>query len=256
MRILALGDVTDPRAVTYLSERLWAFRRQQRISFTVLNAENAGFIVGPAPEDATRLLDGGADVLTGGNHTLQKKSLHAMLDSDARLLRPANYPPEVPGVGYTILPANGYRMLVINAIGRVEMEPIDCPFRAVDRILTREEGNYDFSILDFHAEATGEKVAMGRYLDGRVNIVFGTHTHVPTADEQILPRGTGYITDLGMCGIREGVLGISAETILQRFLTRLPERHQPADGEVLAEGAVFTLDEGSGRVTAVERVRF
>ena len=145
---------------------------------------------------------------------------------------------------------------MINAIGRIEMEPIDCPFRAVDRILTREEGNYDFSILDFHAEATGEKVAMGRYLDGRVNIVFGTHTHVPTADEQILPRGTGYITDIGMCGIREGVLGISAETILQRFLTRLPERHQPADGEVLAEGAVFTLDEGSGRVTAVERVRF
>lgn len=256
MRILTLGDVTDPRAVDYLAAHLWHFRKERRIDFTVLNAENAGFIVGPSPEEALRLLDAGADVLTGGNHTLQKKSLHALLDSDARLLRPANYPAEVPGVGYTILPANGYRMLVMNAMGRVEMEPIDCPFHAIDRILTREEGNYDFSILDFHAEASGEKVGMGRYLDGRVSIVFGTHTHVPTADEQILPHGTGYITDVGMCGIREGVLGIATETILQRFLTRMPERHQPADGEVRAQGAIFTLDEGSGRVTAVERVTF
>ena len=256
MRILALGDVTDPRAVDYLATHLWTFRKEKKIDFTVLNAENAGFIAGPSPEDALRLLDAGADVLTGGNHTLQRKSLHALLDSDARLLRPANYPAEVPGVGYTILSANGYRILVMNALGRVEMEPIDCPFHAIDRILTREEGNYDFSILDFHAEATGEKVGMGRYLDGRVSIVFGTHTHVPTADEQILPHGTGYITDVGMCGIHAGVLGISAETILQRFLTRMPERHQPADGDVQAQGAIFTLNESAGRITAVERVTF
>ena len=256
MRILTLGDVTDPRAVTYLEEHLWAFRRAEKIDFTVLNAENAGFITGPGPEDAMRLLKAGADVLTGGNHTLQKKALHPLLEEDARLLRPVNYPAEVPGVGYTILPANGYRMLVINALGRVEMEPIDCPFHAIDRILEREQGQYDFSILDFHAEATGEKVGMGRYLDGRVHIIFGTHTHVPTADEQVLPHGTGYITDVGMCGVANGVLGIASEGILQRFLTRLPERYQPAEGPIAAQGAIFTLSESTGRVTSVRRVTF
>ncbi len=256
MRILVLGDVTDPRAVAYLAEHLWAFRRREQIDFTVLNAENAGFIVGPSPEEAEALLAAGADVLTGGNHTLQCKSLHPMLEGDCRLLRPANYPPEVPGAGYTILPACGYRMLVINAIGRLEMEPSDCPFRAIDRILMREAGNYDFSVLDFHAEASGEKVAMGRYLDGRVQVIFGTHTHVPTADEQVLPGGTGYITDVGMCGIQSGVLGIAAEGILQRFVNHLPERHRPADGPITCQGAIFTLDTGLGRVIAVKRVQF
>lgn len=256
MKILAIGDVTEPRAVTYLTENLPRFRRENGIDFCAVNAENAGLISGPDPDMAEALLEGGADVLTGGNHTLQKKALHPLLEHSRRILRPTNYPPEAPGMGHSILTAGGMRILMMNAIGRVNMEPADCPFHAIDRILAREKGEYDLAFLDFHAEATGEVLAMGHYLDGRVTGVFGTHTHVPTADEQILPHGTGYITDVGMCGIREGVLGISAETILQRFLTRLPERHQPADGEVLAEGAVFTLDEGSGRVTAVERVRF
>lgn len=256
MNILAIGDVTEPRAAEALSSRLWEFRRRERIDFVLVNAENAGFIMGPDPDLARLLLDGGADVLTGGNHTLQRQSLHGMLENDSRLIRPLNYPPEVPGMGYTILPANGYRILVMNAQGRVEMEPLDCPFHAVDRVLEREAGNYDFSILDFHAEATGEKLAMGHYLDGRVSIVYGTHTHVPTADEQILPRGTAYQTDIGMCGPRDGILGMAPESILRRFVTRLPERYAPATGEIAVQGTVFSLSESDGRVHELRRVTF
>ena len=256
MKILAIGDVTDARAALYLSKALFPFRRQRGIDFTLVNAENAGFIVGPEPETAELLLDGGADVLTGGNHTLQRKSLHRMLEDSRRVLRPANYPAEVPGMGYTILDARGYRLLVMNAIGQVNMDPVDCPFRTVDRILEREEGNYDFSILDFHANETSEKRAMGFYLDGRVNIVYGTHTHTPTADEQVLPKGTGFISDIGMCGPKHSILGIDVDTVLSRMVHKLPERWTPAAGDICAEGVIFTLDESTRRVCAVERVRF
>lgn len=256
MKILALGDLTDTRAAAYVAANLFRFRRERGIDFAIVNAENAGFIIGPDPDVAQALLDGGADVLTGGNHTLQRKSLHARLDEDARLLRPANYPPEVPGMGYAILPAKGYRLLVMNAIGQVHMDPVDCPFRTVDRILAREAGNFDFSILDFHAEASSEKLAMGYYLDGRVDMVFGTHTHTQTADEQILPRGTGLISDIGMCGPKNSILGIDVQTVLARMVHKLPERWVPAEGEICARGVIFTLDEGTRRVTGVERVCF
>lgn len=254
MRILAIGDVTDARAAAYLAAHLWQVRKDHHIDFTLVNAENAGFIIGPEPDVALSLLDGGADVLTGGNHTLQRKGLHALLDSDRRLIRPVNYPPEAPGAGYTLLSGGGYRILVINAIGQGEMDPADCPFRAVDRVLERESGRYDCAILDFHAELSGEKVAMGRYLDGRVHIVYGTHTHVPTADMRILPGGTGYVTDLGMCGPTDGVLGIDSATILHRFLTHLPEKYVPATGDIHADGVIFTFDPGAHRVTEIERI--
>ncbi len=254
MNILVIGDVTDGNAAAYLAKHLWSIRRRERIDFVAVNAENAGFITGPEPEVALSILDGGADVLTGGNHTLQKKGLFSLLENDKRLLRPANYPPEVPGAGYTILPVCGYRLLVMNAVGRVGMEPVDCPFRAIDRILEREAGNYDFSMLDFHAEASGEKMAMGLYLDGRVDIVYGTHTHVPTADEQILPGGTGYITDIGYTGVKESILGIDPQAVLHRYLTHLPAPYHPAEGSIRAQGAIFTLD--GGKCTAVRRVTF
>lgn len=256
MKILALGDLTDARAAAYVAANLFRFRRERSIDFAIVNAENAGFIIGPEPDVARALLDGGADVLTGGNHTLQRKSLHGLLDEEKRLIRPANYPSEVPGMGYTILPAKGYRLLVMNAIGQVHMDPVDCPFRAVDRILAREAGNFDFSILDFHAEASSEKLAMGYYLDGRVDMVFGTHTHTQTADEQILPRGTGFLSDIGMCGPKNSILGIDIDTVLSRMVHKLPERWIPAEGEIRALGVVFTLDEGTRRVTGVERVCF
>ena len=256
LRYMAIGDVTSYKAGTALAAALWEIRRTHKIDFVAVNAENAGFIVGPTPELAKHLLDGGADVLTGGNHTLQSMALHGMLENDTRLLRPANYPATAPGQGYTILDAKGYRVLVGNVLGRVHMEPpLDSPFTAVDRILAREEGRYDVAFFDFHAEATGEKTALAAYLDGRVTALYGTHTHVPTADTCILPNGTGYVTDLGMCGAASGVLGIDKETVLNRYLTGLPTRFAPAEGDMYADAVIFSVDEGTGKTKSVERVR-
>ena len=256
LRYMAIGDVTSAKAAQALAKALWDIRKAHRIDFVAVNAENAGFIVGPSRETAEALLAGGADVLTGGNHTLQSASLFPMLENDARLLRPANYPDTAPGQGYTVLDAKGYRVLVVNFLGRVHMEPpLDSPFTAADRILAREEGKYDLAFFDLHAEATGEKTAFAAYLDGRVSAVYGTHTHVPTADTCILPKGTGYVTDLGMCGTNGGILGVSAETVLDRYISGLPTRFAPADGDYYADAVIFSVDEATGKALAVERVR-
>ena len=256
LRYMAVGDVTSPKAGTALAAALWEIRRTHKIDFVAVNAENAGFIVGPTPELAKRLLDGGADVLTGGNHTLQSMSLHGMLENDTRLLRPANYPDKAPGQGYTILDAKGYRVLVGNVLGRVHIEPpLDSPFTAVDRILAREEGRYDFAFFDFHAEATGEKTALAAYLDGRITALYGTHTHVPTADTCVLPHGTGYVTDLGMCGALGGVLGMDTDSVLNRYLTGLPGRFSAAEGAMYADAVIFSVDESTGKTVKAERVR-
>ncbi len=254
MKILALGDVTDPNAAAYLAKNLWDIRRSSGADFVIVNAENAGFITSPDPEIALSLLNGGADVLTGGNHTLHRKSLFPLLENDRRVLRPVNYPAKAPGEGYTILPACGYRVLVINAIGRVGMEPVDCPFRAVERVLCREEGHYDFSVLDFHAEATGEKMAMGLFLDGRLGAMFGTHTHVATADEQVLPNGTGYISDIGYTGVKDSILGIAPDAVIERFLTRMPAPYTPATGKIISHGVLFETD--GTKTKSVRRVVF
>lgn len=257
MKILMIGDVTDPSGVQYLKERLWDVRRRYGIDFAAVNAENASFIGGADQVLAETLLEAGADVLTGGNHTMQRLSVHAFLDSDDRMLRPLNYPAAVPGRGYTILDAQGYRMLVLNAMGTVHMEPtLDSPFYAIDRVLAREEGRYDFAMLDFHAEAAGEKGAIAHYFDGRIQIIAGTHTHVPTADMQILPKGAGFVTDLGMCGPSGGVLGINADVIIERSMLHLPKKYEAATGAVSADGVIFTLDTGSKKVTALERIKF
>lgn len=256
LRYMAIGDVTSAKAAEALAGTLWEIRRQYRIDFVAVNAENAGFIVGPSRETAETLLSGGADVLTGGNHTLQSSSLHASLENDTRLLRPLNYPDAAPGQGYTLLDAKGYRILVVNLLGRVHMEPpLDSPFAAADRVLSREEGKYDFAFFDFHAEATGEKTALAAYLDGRVCAVYGTHTHVPTADTCVLPQGTGYVTDLGMCGADGGILGVSRETVLDRYLSGIPTRFAPADGNYYADAVIFSIDETTGKAASVERVR-
>jgi metallophosphoesterase (TIGR00282 family) len=256
MKILVIGDVTSPRGVDYLCERLWKFREKNKIDFCVVNGENASFITGISAELAERLLRAGADVITGGNHTLQNKAAYTALDEQKELLRPINFGDSAPGHGYEIFDAQGYRILVINAMGNVHIEPnLDSPFPYIDRVLKREEGRYDFAILDIHAEATGEKLAIGHAYDGRINIVFGTHTHVPTADEQILPRGTGYITDVGMCGERGGIIGMDAQTVVERMRSHLPHKFKAAEGEPVADGAVFTLDTSSGRVTEVKRVK-
>lgn len=256
IRYMAIGDVTSPRAADALAGALWDIRRQHRIDFVAVNAENAGFIIGPSPEIAKKLLDGGADVLTGGNHMLQNMALQGMMESDNRVLRPANYPDSAPGAGYTLLDAKGYRILVMNLLGRVHMDPpLDSPFTAAKRILAREEGRHDLAFIDFHAEATGEKTAFAAYLDGKVSVIYGTHTHVPTADTCVLPGGTGYVSDLGMCGAEGGILGVDRRAVLDRYISGIPSRFSPADGSFYADAVIFSVDEGTGKCLSVERVR-
>lgn len=257
MKILVIGDVTSPSGIEHLKRNLWKFRKQNKIDFCVVNGENASFITGISPELAEILLRSGADCITGGNHTLRNKKAYNFLDDTDSVLRPVNFGDSAPGKGYTILDSNGYRMLVINAMGRVHIDPVlDSPFTHVDRVLRNCEGRYDFAILDFHAEATGEKMAMGYAYDGKINIVFGTHTHVQTADGQILPRGTGYISDVGMCGESQGILGMDPDVVVERMRTSLPHNFKLASGPCRADGVIFTLDTSSGRVIDVEAVSF
>ena len=257
MKILVIGDVTSPAGVEHLNKNLWTYRKENKIDFCVVNGENASFVTGISEELATLLLRAGADVITGGNHTMHNKAVYTFLDDTGEMLRPINFGDSAPGRGYTIVDANGYRMLVINAMGNVHIEPnLDSPYTYIDKVLRVESGNYDFAILDIHAEATGEKIAIGYAYDGKINVIFGTHTHVPTADEQILPYGTGYITDVGMCGESGGVIGMQSESIVLRMRTRLPHKFTAASGPCVANGAIFDLDTKSGRVTSVSRVNF
>lgn len=255
MKILVIGDITSPNAAEQLSRRLWDVRRTLGVDAVIANAENAGFITGVAPDTAELLLRGGVDVLTGGNHTLRNKRTHTFLEECESILRPINFGDGAPGRGYTILDVAGYRLLVINAMGTVHVEPtLDSPFRFIEDVLERERGKYDVSVLDIHAEATGEKYAIAHHFDGKIDVIFGTHTHVPTADEQILPRGTGYITDVGMCGESAGILGIETSSVIESIRTHLPPKFAPAAGAVRGDAALFTVEIGKG-TTRLERVK-
>jgi len=257
MRILALGDVVGHVAIEYLADKLWAFRSKEKIDFCVANGENATEIRGISAADAESLLDTGVDLITLGNHAFGMKDIYSYLDANEHcIIRPANYPTDAPGVGYTVCDVNGWRVLCINVSGRVYLDPLASPFDTVDRILEREDGRYDVALLDIHAEATSEKLALGRYFDGRIQVLFGTHTHVPTADEQILPHGSGYITDLGMCGPTDGILGTDADAVIHRFRSLMPTRFSVASGTVRAQGVIFDVDEGAKKVRSVKRVVF
>lgn len=257
MNILAIGDVTSPGGIAHLEKNLWKIRKENNIDFCVVNGENAAFITGISPELADLLLKSGADVITGGNHTLRNRSVFTYLDDVKEVLRPLNFGDSAPGSGYTVADANGYRILVISALGNVHIEPtLDSPFTHIDRVLRAEEGRYDFAILDIHAEATGEKLAVGYAYDGKINIVFGTHTHVQTADEKILPKGTGYISDVGMCGESGGILGMDSECVVERMRTKIPYKFKIAEGQPEANGVIFTLDTSSGKVTSIKRITF
>lgn len=256
MKILALGDVVGVRTIDYLRENLWGVRRSLGIDFVVANAENASDIHGLCPRDADKLLDAGVDFMTMGNHTYAKREIYSYLDDNPeRIIRPCNYPPTAPGYGSYTVNIGGYRILCINVMGTAFMDALDSPFDSVDCILAAEEGKYDVAILDIHAEATSEKIALARYFDGRINIIFGTHTHVQTADAQILPHGSGYITDLGMTGPIGGVLGVNTEATLTRLKDHMPARFTVSDGEIKAHGAIFELDEGF-KVTKVKGIKF
>lgn len=256
IKILAIGDVVGSDAVDHLKDKLWSYRSSVGANFVVANGENAADIHGISPADAQDLFDAGVDLITLGNHTFGRRDICTLLGDSQSIIRPANYPPLAPGGGYTILTVDGWRILGINILGTALMESMACPFTTVDKILERESGNYDIALLDVHAEATSEKLALGRYFDGRIHIIFGTHTHVPTADEQIFPKGSGYITDLGMTGPVNSIIGTDIDTVIEKMRTKIPTRFKVASGDVRAEGALFTLDTDSMRVTSVERVTF
>lgn len=256
MKILAIGDVVGTRAVAYLREKLWKKRSELGADAVVVNGENAAEIHGISSADAEELLASGADVITLGNHAFGRRDICNMLNDSNYIIRPANYPPLVPGSGSTVVNLGGWRILFINVLGTALMEPMACPFATVDRILARESGNYDVSVMDVHAESTSEKLALGRYFDGKINVIFGTHTHVPTADEQILPLGTGYITDIGMTGPVNGIIGSDAQGVIERMRTKIPVHFRVADGDVQAHGALFELDVDKKRVLSVKRIVF
>lgn len=257
MKILVIGDVTSPLGIEHLKDNLWRIRKENGIDLCIVNGENAAFITGISPELAEPLFKSGADVISGGNHTLRNKSVYTYLDDTREILRPINFGDAAPGHGYAIVDANGYRVLAICALGNVYMDPVlDSPYGYIDKLLRDLDGRYDFSVLDIHAEASGEKLAMGYAYDGKINVVFGTHTHVQTADEKILPKGTGYITDVGMCGESGGVLGMDAECVVEKMRTRIPNKFKAASGKCEANGVIFTLDTGSCRITDIKRITF
>ncbi len=258
MKLLCIGDVVGRRSIEYLSRRLRRLRDTLGADFVVANGENASEIHGLSAADAEALLDTGIDFLTLGNHAFTSRDIGDFLDDHSTaIIRPANYPAACPGMGYAIRSVGGHRLLLVNVMGNAFMEPLDNPFFAVDRILEREKGAYDLALVDFHAEATSEKVAMGHYLDGRVQVVFGTHTHVPTADGRVLPRGTGYITDLGMTGPTNGVLGTDTAAVFRKMIHHMPARFTVADGAIEAQAVLFTLEDAKPyRCLSVERVTF
>lgn len=253
MKILAIGDVVGNGGVRAVCENLSALKQKYNARFTVINGENAD-MVGILPEQADALFHAGADVITLGNHTWGRRQIAPYIENEPALLRPHNIPGDAPGCGCGIFDAFGRRALVISLIGRFGMQlGADNPFFAADKILRDFEGKYDFALCDFHGEATSEKQAFGYYVDGRISAVWGTHTHVQTADEKILPNGTGFICDLGMTGAYNSVIGCAPEKSLATFLGSVPERFAEASGELMINGACFDIAD-DGKCLSVERI--
>jgi len=252
LKILAVGDIVGDAGTEMFLSNIEQIKRQYAIDFCIVNAENACSGNGISRKKAEMLLGGGADVLTLGNHTFRQKEAAALLLNNQRVLRPLNYPQGTPGRGAAVYQVGNVKIGVINALGRIYMDYMDCPFRGIDKALKNMQA--DLIFVDFHAEATSEKISMGWHLDGRVTGLFGTHTHVQTADEWVLPKGTGYITDLGMTGPVYSCLGVKKEITLERFIQCIPKRFEFADGKCRLCAAVFTVDEQSGKTLSVERV--
>ena len=255
MRILFVADVIGSPGRKALKGLLRVVRGQVRADVVVVNGENSAGGFGITPEIAREFFELGVDVITTGNHVWDKKEIHPYLDREPRLLRPANYPPGNPGVGQAVVTVGETRLAVLNLQGRVFMPAIDDPYQVADRLLASLQGEAEVVVVDFHAEATSEKQAFSHYLDGRVAAVVGTHTHVQTADERILRGGTAAITDLGLTGGLDGVIGMKAQiSIARQTLQTRGERMQPADGDLHLQGAVVDVDPATGRARTIERV--
>jgi metallophosphoesterase (TIGR00282 family) len=251
LRILAIGDIIGKPGRKAVKEILPGLCDEHNIDLVIGNGENAAGGLGLTPSTADELFDSGIDVITTGNHVWAYNEIIPYLEGELPILRPLNYPPMNPGRGYLL--KNG--VLIVNLIGRVFMAHVDCPFRAMDQLLLEFEHKSIPIIIDFHAEATSEKVAMGRYLDGQVSAVLGTHTHVGTADARILPGGTAYVTDIGMVGPIDSVIGDDPDSVLKRFLTQIPSRLSVGKGKVSLDAILVEVDEKTGKAVNIHRIQ-
>jgi metallophosphoesterase (TIGR00282 family) len=255
LTVICVGDVFgEPgrRAVQMLLPKL---KKQHEADLAVVNVENSASGFGVTPLIARTFLEQGVDVMTSGNHIWDKKEIIEYIGKENLLLRPANYPPGTPGAGSIVIKAGPHKVAVLNLMGRVFLPQLDCPFRKADEELERLRAETSIIVVDMHAEATSESQAMGWHLDGRVSVVVGTHRHVQTADERLLPKGTAYITDLGLTGPTDSVIGVEPELALARFLSGMPNRFEPAKGPAMLQGAVIRIDPETGRGLSIERLR-
>ena len=257
MKVLAVGDVCAPDGSAYALKMIPLIKREENIDLVIVNGENSASGNGITPDSADMLFAAGADVITGGNHTLRRKEFYNTLDSNPFVLRPHNLKDTDVGSGYCLLDMGKFLVAVINISGQIYLERVnaDNPFKCVDLLVEKAYADgAKYIFVDFHAEATSEKRAMGFYLDGRVSAVFGTHTHVQTADAQVLPKGTGYITDLGMTGVINSVLGVKNNIIINRLKENDMSRFEQASGECMINGCIFDIDEKTGLTKSVERI--
>ena len=250
MLIMAIGDIIGKPGRWAVSELVPDLRQQYGVELVIANAENVAGGLGLTPTTAKELLSAGVDVLTSGNHIWAQREIIPYLDGEMPILRPLNYPPGVPGRGYIV----NSQAMVVNLMGRTFMGEIDCPFRAMDKLLAELEYKPPVIIVDFHAEATSEKMAMGRYLDGRVSAVLGTHTHVGTIDAQVLAQGSAYVTDIGMTGPMDSVIGDDTEAVLRRFLTGMPHRLSVGKGKTMFNAVLVRVADDSGRAISIDRI--
>ncbi len=254
MRVLAVGDIVGENGLKKLRNELPKLIKEQNIDFVIVNGENVAGGMGITHKLFNQIIEAGADVVTLGNHTWSKKDVFNFID-DEKLLRPANYPGNVPGKGVNIYQCKNKKIAVISLLGRTNMGILaENPFLEADRIIDKIKNHVDIIIVDFHAEASAEKIAMKHYLDERVNIIFGTHTHVQTADEEITEKGTAYITDIGMTGPKDSVIGMDKQASIKRFVTTLPEKYKLADGDCKLNSCLFELDDETCRTNKVNRI--
>ena len=255
-KILAIGDICGPTALEYLKSRLWGLRKQYGADMVIANGENCAEPNGIDKVSAQALFESGVDVITTGNHVFRKTSVHSYLDDEDYILRPLNFPSVTHGHGDCIIKINGYRVLCLNALGSAYMDSSMCPFEAVERALDRNEGAYDFAILDIHAEATGEKRAIAYNFAGRLSVCFGTHTHVQTNDACILEGKCAFVTDIGMVGAIDSILGVKKERVIYKLKTKMLAKFDFADGEIEGNGAIFEIDENTKKATLCRVIKF
>lgn len=254
MRIMAVGDVVGRSGRRAFCKHTPKLKSEKNIDIVVVNGENAAHGKGLTYDTFMELLSGGADIVTSGNHIWDNRDVMRVINQEPFLIRPANYPEGVPGKGFCIYPHRDKNIGVLNLSGRTFMPALDCPFSKATEIVRRLKMDCDIILLDFHAEATSEKLAMGFYLDGKVTAVWGTHTHVQTADARILPKGTAYITDLGMVGALDSILGVKPEPVIEKFLTEMPVKFDVAEGPCIYNGVILDIDNRGNYVTDIERI--